>query len=72
MTSKIVKMLEMLGDGQWHRAEEIKRKMDLDADEFRQLVLFLKEYNFVVLEDTGKAVKIDESAREFLSHAASP
>jgi hypothetical protein len=64
-------MLELLGDGQWHSTEEIKRKTDLNAKEFRQITSFLKEYNFIVSEETGKAVKIEESARKFLGHTVS-
>ncbi len=68
--SKIVGILELLSDGQWHSAEEIKQKMDLNMKEFRQITSFLKEYNFVVSDETGEAVKIEENARRFLTHTA--
>jgi len=68
--SKIVGILELLSDGQWHSAEEIKRKMDLNVKEFRQITSFLKEYNFIVSDETGKAIKIEETARRFLTHTA--
>jgi hypothetical protein len=44
--------------------------MNLNIREFRQITSFLKEYNFVVSDETGKAVKIEENARRFLTHTA--
>jgi hypothetical protein len=68
--SKIVGILELLGDGQWHSVEEIRQKIDLNVKELRQITSFLKEYNFVVSDETEKAVKIEENARRFLTHTA--
>ncbi len=44
--------------------------MDLNVKEFRQITSFLKEYNFIVSDETGKAIKIEETARRFLTHTA--
>lgn len=64
--SKIIGILELLNDGQWHRIEEIERKMKLNESETKKIVAFLKEYNFIISEETRRAIKIEENARRFL------
>ena len=67
----MVEILELLNDGKWHSAEEIGRKMQLKEHEVQKIVTFLKEYNFILLERTRGAIKIEEAARRFLTQNAS-
>ena len=67
----MVEILELLNDGKWHSVEEIRRKMQLKEHEVQKIVTFLKEYNFILLERTRGAIKIEEAARRFLIQSAS-
>ena len=49
----------MLSDGRWHEIEEIRQKMQLEENQTQELLTFLKEYNFIVFEETKKAIKIE-------------
>lgn len=69
--SKITEILDLLSDGQWHEIREIKEKMKLKERRIQQIVAFLKEYDFILVEETKKAVKIEAAAREFLAQKAS-
>jgi alpha-tubulin suppressor-like RCC1 family protein len=64
--SKITEILDLLNDGEWHKIREIEEKMRLEEKDIQQIVDFLKEYNFIVLEETKKAIKIEEKTRRFL------
>jgi hypothetical protein len=69
--SKITEILDLLSDGQWHEIREIKEKMKLKERRIQQIVAFLREYDFILVEETKKAVKIEAAAREFLAQKAS-
>lgn len=45
--------------------------MQLEENQTQELIAFLKEYNFIVFEETKKAVKIENAARRFLTNRAS-
>jgi hypothetical protein len=67
-TSKIAKALEHLKDGQWHAIEEIREKMKLNENQVQQIITFLSEYNFVIINQAEKKVKLEETIRRFLTH----
>ncbi len=68
----MVEILELLNDGKWHSVEEIRRKIQLKEHEVQKIVMFLKEYNFILLERTEGTIKIEEAARKFLTQSISP
>ena len=68
----MVEILELLNDGKWHSVEEIRRKMQLKEHEVQKIVMFLKEYNFILQERTEGTIKIEEAARKFLIQSTSP
>jgi len=55
----------MLNDGRWHTLKEIKQKMKLDRNQTQQTIAFLKEYNFIVADETKKKIKLNEDVRKF-------
>jgi len=65
--SKIAKILEILNDEQWHTLREIQQKMKLNKNQIEQIVRFLKEYNFIRLNEVNKEIKISETVRRFLT-----
>ena len=66
MDSKITEFLELLRDGEWHKQDEIQKRMNLEKQEFQKIVAFLREYNFVLVEEVRKTIRIEENARKFL------
>lgn len=68
----MVEILELLNDGKWHSVEEIRRKIQLKEHEVQKIVMFLKEYNFILQERTEGTIKIEEAARKFLIQSTSP
>ncbi len=63
---RISGVLEMLSDGEWHRLEEIGKEMGLSTSQVQQIVGFLKQYEFVTLDEAKEKVRIGEAAREFM------
>ncbi|HJW98367.1 MAG TPA: hypothetical protein VJ529_04485 [Candidatus Bathyarchaeia archaeon] len=64
---RIAEMLEILNDGQWHLSAEIKRKMKLTNGQVKQVTDFLREYDFVTVDDASRKIRINEEVRNFLS-----
>jgi len=67
MAFKIAGVLEMLSDGKWHTLQGIRRKTSLNSGQVQQVVGFLKEYEFVTIDETGKKIRIEEAVRKFLT-----
>jgi hypothetical protein len=57
----------MLRDGQWHLLEEIRQKMKLDGDQMKQIAAFLKEYEFIAIDETKREMRLEETVRKFLA-----
>jgi transcription initiation factor IIE alpha subunit len=64
--SKIAKALESLKDGGWHTMEEIRETMKLNEAQIQQIITFLREYKFIIIDKTERKVKLDETIRQFL------
>jgi len=47
--------------------EEIERKAKIDQKQVRRITEFLKEYDFISLDETKKKAKLDKIVQEFLS-----
>ena len=67
---RIAEILEILNDGQWHLLTEVKKKMKLTDDQVKQIADFLREYDFVEINDADKKIKIGEDVLKFLSQTA--
>ena len=56
----------MLEDGKWHAFDEIQKKMHIEADQIHRVIEFLKEYDFITIDNPERRVRLDKAAREFL------
>jgi len=65
--SKIAMALEILGDGRWHRIDELLSRLKLSEDKFRDLTSFLNAYSFVKVDEKNGRVKISEVEVEALN-----
>ena len=70
MAFRVAGVLEILSDGDWHTLEEVRRKMNLNRNQIQQIATFLKEYEFVTLDAKQKRMRIEETARKFLTKKA--
>jgi len=70
MAFKVAEVLDILNDGNWHRLEEVRRKMNLNRNQIQQIAGFLKEYEFVAIDETQKRMRIEETVRKFLTQEA--
>jgi DNA-binding IclR family transcriptional regulator len=70
MPRRIAEILGILNDGQWHLLAEIKKRMKLTDDQVKQIADFLREYDFVEINDADKKIKIGEDVLKFLSQTA--
>jgi DNA-binding transcriptional regulator/RsmH inhibitor MraZ len=65
--SKITMALEILGDGKWHRIEELLLSLKLSEDKFRELTSFLNAYSFVKVDEKNGRVKINNDFKKLLT-----
>jgi DNA-binding transcriptional regulator/RsmH inhibitor MraZ len=65
--SKITMALEILGDGKWHRIEELLLSLKLSEDKFRELTSFLNAYSFVKVDEKNGRVKINNDFKKLLN-----
>jgi predicted transcriptional regulator len=66
-SSKIAKILEILNDEQWHTLEEIREKIQLNKSQVQQIIRFLKKYNFIIVDEEKKKIKIEKTVQQFLT-----
>ena len=66
-SSKIAKILEILNDEQWHTLKEIQEKAQLDKSQVQQIIRFLKEYNFIIVDEEKREIKIEKTVKKFLT-----
>lgn len=69
-TSKIEKALEYLKDGKWHTVEELREKMKVNEDQIQQIIAFLSEYNFIIINQAENQVKLEGTIQKFLTQTA--
>ena len=65
--SKVERVLEFLRDGEWHTLEEVEKKLELDEESISKLFAFLREYNFIIVDEEDGKVKLEENVRKFYS-----
>jgi len=70
MASKILNVLEILSDGKWHTLGEIRQKVKVNENHIQRIAEFLKEYEFILLDEEKKKVKLDKDAMKFLTNSA--
>lgn len=66
MAFKIAGVLEILGDGEWHTLELIRRRMELNRNQVQQVAAFLEKYEFVTIDETRKKIRVKEAVKKFL------
>jgi uncharacterized protein YutD len=62
--------LEVLSDGRWHMLEEIQQRAKVDDAQLQRITDFLKEYDFIVKDETENRIKLNKIVHEFLAETA--
>lgn len=65
--SKLAEILEILNDEQWHTLKEIRQQMKMNESQVQQIIKFLKEYNFITVDEAKEAIKIEATVQRFLT-----
>jgi DNA-binding IclR family transcriptional regulator len=68
---KIAQFLQLLTDGEWHSLEDAQKELQLSKKSMKQIAGFLKRYQFATEDETGRKIKINDSAKKFLVERAS-
>lgn len=63
-------MLEILGDGEWHTIDEVRKEMGLSKKQFKPITDFFSEYDFIAVDNSKKRIKVKEDVRSFLLQSA--
>ncbi|MEM3377565.1 MAG: hypothetical protein QW674_01290 [Candidatus Bathyarchaeia archaeon] len=64
--SKLVVMLELLADGEWHEIVELHQRLGLDACTVEEVMAFLCEYAFVQIDGERGRVRVNPDFKKLL------
>jgi hypothetical protein len=60
----VEKVVKLIGDGMWHSFSEIMDKMNLQEDQFRKVVEFLRDFNLADVDTKQERLRISVSFLE--------
>jgi hypothetical protein len=60
----------MLGDGKWHKIEELQLRLGLNEHKVQEIITFLNMYNFVEIAKEHGKVKINRNFQKLLTQNA--
>ncbi|MGB8779954.1 MAG: hypothetical protein WCD81_04810 [Candidatus Bathyarchaeia archaeon] len=67
---RIAEILEILGDGEWHTLDDVRKEMGLNENQVKRITEFLSEYEFIAVDNSKSKMKIKEAVRSFLLQPA--
>ena len=67
MVHRVMLILELLSDGKWHEIEELLFRTGLNERKFQESISFLGEYDFVMIDETKRRVKINKDFQKLLT-----
>jgi DNA-binding IclR family transcriptional regulator len=67
---KLTKLLEILGDGNWHETNQLCQQMDLSDVEVQRIMDFLGEYDFAEVDEAKSRVRIKKDFKRILTQTA--
>ncbi len=65
--SEIAVLLEILGDGEWHGLAELQQQAGLVKHKMQGIAAFLYRFDFAVVDEANKRVKLNRDFRKFLA-----
>jgi len=67
---KLSRLLEILSDGKWHEAHQLKLTLGLTDRDLWEMTEFLGKYDFAEVDETGNRVKVKKDFRKILTQTA--
>jgi hypothetical protein len=69
VSSEVSTLLDILGDGEWHGLAELQRRVGLVEHKMREIAAFLCRFDFAVVDEVNRRVKVNRDFREFLARS---
>jgi hypothetical protein len=66
LASRIGRILDLLGDGDWHGIEELKQVLNFNEHTIEEVLAFLDKYEFARVDVKNKKVIINKDFQELL------
>ena len=60
MPFKMTMLLEKIGDGKWHKLDQLKQVMGFSDYELQEITKFLSQYSFAELDEDARSVRISK------------
>ena len=70
MALKVAKLLEILGDGKWHKTERIQEQVNLTDCQVEEIKDFLGRYDFAKVDEGKNRVRISKDFRKIITDLA--
>ena len=70
MANKLCDLLDMLSDGKWHEADQLRQSMNLPEDEMKEILDFLGKYHFAEVDEKKDRLKVDKDFKKILTQTA--
>ena len=64
--------MDVLSDGEWHTLSEVQKRAKLNKDKIRRLTEFLKDYGFIVVDETKGTIRLDGAVQELVRQTSTP
>lgn len=66
MPLRITRLLDIIGDGKWHKIEQLRERLGLSEYEVQEMTQFLSQFNFAEFEENAHWVRINKDFRKIL------
>ncbi len=70
LPSKLQGILEFLGDGKFHELDELQEGTGLSEKQAKEVLAFLAEYGFVLLNRDQSKVRVTQGTKRLLAQTA--
>ncbi len=70
LANKLCDLLDMLSDGKWHEANQLRKSMKFTVDEMKEILDFLGKYHFAKVDEKKERIKVDKDFQKILTQTA--
>lgn len=69
MPFRITMLLEKIGDGKWHKLDQLKQLMGFSDYELQEITKFLSQYDFAEFDEDTRRVRINRDFQKILANS---
>jgi hypothetical protein len=69
MPFRITMLLEKIGDGKWHKLDQLKRLMGFSDYELQEITKFLSQYDLAEFDEDTRRVRINRDFQKILANS---